>query len=191
MRESEKWKWSRSVVSNPQQPHGLQPTRLLRPWDFPGKRTGVGCHCLLHQYLLGFMKHKFGKCCLFHHCFSLYHLSCRQGLLEVTSFQSQTPEMGTLLIPSYSQGITSPPGLGQVLHPSLGPVQDWEDNSQFSKFCEVRLSGKSSVSSQCGYRRISQEKIPYGFPDASLVGTKPLLLLLLSRFSRVRLCATP
>ena len=22
----------------------LQPTRLLRPWDFPGKSTGVGCH---------------------------------------------------------------------------------------------------------------------------------------------------
>ena len=44
-----KWKvkWSRSVVSNPQRPHGLQPTRLLCPWDFPGKRTGVGCHCLL------------------------------------------------------------------------------------------------------------------------------------------------
>ena len=30
-----------------QQPHGLQPTRLLFPWDFPGKSTGVGCHCLL------------------------------------------------------------------------------------------------------------------------------------------------
>ena len=28
-------------------PHALQPTRLLRPWDFPGKSTGVGCHCLL------------------------------------------------------------------------------------------------------------------------------------------------
>ena len=28
-------------------PHGLQPTRLLRPWDFPGKSTGVGCHRLL------------------------------------------------------------------------------------------------------------------------------------------------
>ena len=27
-------------------PHGLQPTRLLRPWDFPGKNTGVGCHFL-------------------------------------------------------------------------------------------------------------------------------------------------
>ena len=30
-------------------PHGLQPTRLLRPWDFPGKSTGVGCHCLLRS----------------------------------------------------------------------------------------------------------------------------------------------
>ena len=42
--ESEKWKWSRSVVSDPQRPHGLQPTRFLCPWDFPGKSTGVGCH---------------------------------------------------------------------------------------------------------------------------------------------------
>ena len=27
-------------------------TRLLRPWDFPGKSTGVGCHCLLQTHLL-------------------------------------------------------------------------------------------------------------------------------------------
>ena len=45
--ESETWKWSRSVMSDSSQPHGLQPTRLLHPWDFPGKSTGVGCHCLL------------------------------------------------------------------------------------------------------------------------------------------------
>ena len=45
--ESKKWKWSRSVVSDSYQPHGLQPTRLLRLWDFSGKSTGVGCHCLL------------------------------------------------------------------------------------------------------------------------------------------------
>ena len=42
MHESEKWKWSRSVVSGSLWPHGLQPTRLLRSWDFPGERTGVG-----------------------------------------------------------------------------------------------------------------------------------------------------
>ena len=28
-------------------PHGLWPTRLLCPWNFPGKNTGVDCHCLL------------------------------------------------------------------------------------------------------------------------------------------------
>ena len=31
MQESERWKWSRSVVSDPQRPHGLQSSRLLRP----------------------------------------------------------------------------------------------------------------------------------------------------------------
>ena len=49
MHESEKWKWSRSVVPYSLWPHGLQPTRLLCPWDFPGKSTGVGCHCLLRM----------------------------------------------------------------------------------------------------------------------------------------------
>ena len=46
MQESEKWKWIHWVVSNSQRPHGLQPTRLLRPWDFPGKSTGVGAIAL-------------------------------------------------------------------------------------------------------------------------------------------------
>ena len=48
---SNAWKWKVKVKSlSPVWllwPHGLQPTRLLRPWDFPGKSTGVGCHCLL------------------------------------------------------------------------------------------------------------------------------------------------
>ena len=53
MHESEKWKWSHSVVSDSLRPHGLQPTRLLHPWDFPGKSTGVGCHRLLWFDALG------------------------------------------------------------------------------------------------------------------------------------------
>ena len=48
---SNAWKWKVKVKSlsraQLQWPHGLQPTRLLHPWDFPGKSTGVGCHCLL------------------------------------------------------------------------------------------------------------------------------------------------
>ena len=47
IRKSEQWKWSRSVMSDSSRPQGLQPTRLLRSWDFPGKSTGMGCHCLL------------------------------------------------------------------------------------------------------------------------------------------------
>ena len=36
-----------SVVSDSVRPHRWQPTRLPRPWDSPGKDTGVGCHFLL------------------------------------------------------------------------------------------------------------------------------------------------
>ena len=30
-----------------ERPHGLEPARLLCPWDSPGKNTGVGCYALL------------------------------------------------------------------------------------------------------------------------------------------------
>ena len=36
-----------SVMSDSLRPHGLQPARLLCPWDSPGKNTGVGGHALL------------------------------------------------------------------------------------------------------------------------------------------------
>ena len=35
-------------------PHRQQPTRLARPWDSPGKNTGVGCHFLLQRDLWTF-----------------------------------------------------------------------------------------------------------------------------------------
>ena len=34
-------------MSDSVRPHRWQPTRLRRPWDSPGKNTGVGCHFLL------------------------------------------------------------------------------------------------------------------------------------------------
>ena len=36
-----------SVVSNSLWPRGLQPTRLLCPWNYPGKNTGLSSHSLL------------------------------------------------------------------------------------------------------------------------------------------------
>ena len=59
---SNAWKWKVKVKSLSHVrlfwPHGLQPTRLLPPWDFPGKSTGVGCHCLPQLYILNMSKIK-------------------------------------------------------------------------------------------------------------------------------------
>ena len=57
--ETEKWKWSHSVMSDSSRPCGLQPTRLLHPWDSPGKSTGVGCHCLLGSKALNLLNFRY------------------------------------------------------------------------------------------------------------------------------------
>ena len=41
-----------SVMSNSLQPHGLQPARLLCPWNSPSKNTGVGSYSLLQGIFL-------------------------------------------------------------------------------------------------------------------------------------------
>ena len=41
-----------TIVSNSLQSHGLQPARILCPWDSPGKNSGVGCHALLQGIFL-------------------------------------------------------------------------------------------------------------------------------------------
>ena len=40
------------VMSNLMQLHGLEISRLLCSWNFPGKNTGVGCHFLLQGLFL-------------------------------------------------------------------------------------------------------------------------------------------
>ena len=60
MHESEKWKWSRSVVSDSLWPHGLQPTRLLHPGGLQSAKrwTRLSAHhisissCSFHYRLL-------------------------------------------------------------------------------------------------------------------------------------------
>ena len=47
MHYQKKRKWSHSVIFNSLRPHRRQSIRLPRPWDSPGKNTGVGCHFLL------------------------------------------------------------------------------------------------------------------------------------------------
>ena len=91
MHESEKWKWSRPVMSDSSRPHGPQPTRPLCPWDFPGKSTGVGCHCLLRQIL---------------------QTSSNLGCSQQNSWPSRTPIYHALLAYSTSGDTTA-------THPSM------------------------------------------------------------------------
>ena len=58
-------------------PHGLQPIRLLHPWDFPSKSTGVECHCLLCQMLPEYRYHLPWKITL---CFAFYMVIHRASL---------------------------------------------------------------------------------------------------------------
>ena len=77
--------------------HGLQSTRILWPWDFPGKNTGVGSHSLLQGI---FLTHG-SNVCLLHCRWILYGLSHQvsplprdEGLIREVRADSQ--QLGTV-----------------------------------------------------------------------------------------------
>ena len=65
-----------SVISNSLRPHGLLPTRLLCPWNSPGKNTRVGCYSLLQGI---FLTH------------DQTHISCLAGGLSTTEPPGKNP----------------------------------------------------------------------------------------------------
>ena len=73
----------------------MQPTRLLRPWDFPGKNTGVGCHALLHRsqgaapaWLISGVEMKAESVCI---CFIDDCMDCDVPLAELTFSRECSP----------------------------------------------------------------------------------------------------
>ena len=102
-------------MSNPQRPHGLQPTRPLHPWDFPGKSTGVECHCLLrfcniHIFLYLSLQ-------LLHLSKNLLLLICLLG--QVCVFNSMTKGPGFCYTPTTSRSEATTAIRGCSI-PSLG-----------------------------------------------------------------------
>ena len=84
--------FSVAQLSNSMQPHGLYPSRLLYPWDFLGKNTGVGRHFLLQGIFLT----QGLKPCLMHCKQILYHLSHLGNLsmgrvVQVWTLESEKP----------------------------------------------------------------------------------------------------
>ena len=67
---------SHPVISDSLWPHRLWPTRLLYPWNSPGKNTGVGCHSLFY----GFFLTQASNPCFLHCRQILYHLRHREWI---------------------------------------------------------------------------------------------------------------
>ena len=97
-------------MSNSVQPHGLQPTRILHPWDFPGKSTGVGCHCLLRaRWLSGGQFTERQKCLQ----------QCKQPPTPCSSVQFSRSVVSNSLRPHESQHIRPPcPSPTPGVHPN-------------------------------------------------------------------------
>ena len=71
-------------------PHGLKPSRLLCPWDSPGKNTGVGCHALLQGIFLTQGANPCFLCLL--HC-QVGSLPLAPPALQKTYFKSNNPHL--------------------------------------------------------------------------------------------------
>ena len=64
-------------------PHGLQPSRLLCPWDSPGKNPAAGCHALLQGIFPAQVSNHVSAVSCVHYTQILYPLS-HQGNGHVT-----------------------------------------------------------------------------------------------------------
>ena len=83
-------------MSDSVRPHRRQPIRLPRPWDSPGKNTGVGCHCLL-QCMKVTSEREVAQSCLTLHDPTDYSLPgfCVHGI-----FQARVLEWGAIAFSS-------------------------------------------------------------------------------------------
>ena len=95
---------TRSVMSDSLQPHGLYPTRFLRPWDSPGKNTGVGCHLLFQ----GIFPTQGSNLDLPHCRQTLYPLSHQGSPCILQEHSSFFTNLKYKIIQTYSQILTTP-----------------------------------------------------------------------------------
>ena len=112
-------------MSDSLRPHELWPTRLLCPWDFPGKNTGAGCHFLFLQEIFPTQGASLCLLCLLHwqagslplasprkpkvslgpvSLFSASCLSVTSNLSSKTQFPGGVPSLSPSLIHSTNRG---------------------------------------------------------------------------------------
>ena len=174
-----KWKLSRSVVSGSLWSHGLQPTRILSPWDFPGKNTGVGCHFLLQgifltQGLNPGLPHcrqmLYRETPLDSHKSRLYKKNCMPGkvlswLLQQSIAQQSLLELGylcwELLLPPQEQWVSprwcSSPWIKCLLSSLLFVVNSWAIHFQMFKL-DVEKAEEPEIKLPKSFRSLKEQE---------------------------------
>ena len=143
MHESEKWKWSRSVMSDPQRPHGVQPTRLLHSCEFPGKNTGVGCHCLLQSIQI--YQYSYKHCIRREEIFSSFPSVAFLIVIQFGNFLARSSVQFSSSVVSYS---LQPHGMQHSRPPYPSPTPGIYSNScPLSQWCHPTISSSSCLQS--------------------------------------------
>ena len=135
--------------------HGLQPTRLLCPWNFPGKNTGMGCHFLLQGI---FPTHGLNLCLLHFLHWQVKSLPLNSKL-HVTIYCDhpgilQNLNKGLFLLLFFSRWVMSdslqPHGLqhARLLCPPLFP-EVCSDSCPLSQWCCLTISSSATPFSFC------------------------------------------
>ena len=116
-------------MSDSVRPHRRQPIRLCRPWDSPGKNTGVGCHFLL-QCIKVKSKSEVTQLCLTFRDPMDYSLpgSSVHGI-----FQARVLEWGAIALSAYS-----------LRRLQFDLISSWHDNFLTKDLCIIFISRNQS-----------------------------------------------
>ena len=147
-------------MSDSVRPHRWQPTRPRRPWDSPGKNTGVGCHFLLQ-------------------CVKVKSLSRVRLFVILWTVAHQAPPSMGFSRQEYWSGLPFPSPRG-LPNPGMEP----------KSFTSPAVAGWFFTTSATWKAPFDSNKRILKGNYVTALGGAPLLLLL-SRFRRVRFCATP
>ena len=98
--------------------HWLLPTRLLRPWNFPGKSTGVGCHFLLQGI---FLTQVSNPCPLSRWC----HPTISSSVVPFSSCLQYFPASGSFSVSQFFTSGGQSIGVSASASVLLKNIQDW------------------------------------------------------------------